>query len=257
LAGFDFPLDIPSYYAAKVGITDFLATLPKFGKYEWLYFYNPAEIPSEISPHRPFYPSKPGNSKRLYLEQGLNLPFQHLFRLCEIAHQNRHAACPLFWTMGGQQVGKAAIPGWDSLISPALDNPELNLKLWLFSGSLTDLCISGNIVVVETYPAEFYGHLVLSFSSPVCKSKRRYDDRKAFAPQLISWAGKHNLDLDESIRHVVEDGFSNLLDGEDRFDAFIGLYGMINVILGNRPAVEPLPYQISKIEGWMFGQEGP
>jgi hypothetical protein len=159
--------------------------------------------------------------------------------------------------MGGQQVVKAAIPGWDSLIEPTLDNPELNLKLWLFSGSLADICNPGNIVVVETYPAENYGHLGLSYSSPVRRSKRRYDDRKAFAPQLISWVEKHYLVLDESIRHVVEDGFSNLLDGENRFDAFIGLYGMINVILGNRPAVEPLPYQISKIEGWMFGQEGP
>ena len=72
-----------------------------------------------------------------------------------------------------------------------------------------------------------------------------------------SLAEEHNLDLDDSIRHLVENWFSNLLDDENRFDAFIGLYGMINVILGNRPAVEPLPYQISKIEGWMFGQEGP
>jgi len=149
--------------------------------------------------------------------------------------------------MGGQQVGKAAISGWDSLIEPTLDNPELNQKPSPFSGSLSDICKPGNIVVVETYPAEHYGHLGLSFSSPVRRSIRRYDDRKAFTLQLISWAGKHNLDLDDSIRHIVEDGSSNLLDGENRFDAFIGLYGMINVILGNRPAVEPLPYKISKI----------
>ena len=42
LAGFDFPIGIPSYYAVKVDITDFLATLLKFGKNDWLQFYNPA-----------------------------------------------------------------------------------------------------------------------------------------------------------------------------------------------------------------------
>lgn len=87
--------------------------------------------------------------------------------------------------MGGQQVGKAAISGWDSLIEPTLDNPELNLKLSPFTCSLSDICKPGNIVFVEIYPAEFYGHLGLSFSSPVRRSKRRYDDRKASALQLI------------------------------------------------------------------------
>jgi hypothetical protein len=75
LAGFDFPIGIPSYYASKAGITDFLATLLLFGQNEWDQFYIPAELPSEIIIHRPFYPNKPGNSKRSYLEHGLKLLF--------------------------------------------------------------------------------------------------------------------------------------------------------------------------------------
>ena len=257
MAGFDFPIGIPLTYAAKAGITDFLTTLALFGHNEWDQFYTPAEHPSQISLHRPFYPSRPGNSRRQYLEDGLDLPFDHLYRLCEVAHENRRAACPLFWTMGGQQVGKASISGWEFLLAPALDDPELYLKIWPFSGSLANICKTSNIVVLETYPAEFYGHLVLSFSLPIRRSKRCQIDRKAFSHQLISWAGDHNLELDDSIKGLIMDGFGNDLGGEDRFDAFVGLYGMINIILGNHTTGEPVTPLSTKIEGWIFGQKQP
>ncbi|OGO13459.1 MAG: hypothetical protein A2029_00915 [Chloroflexi bacterium RBG_19FT_COMBO_47_9] len=52
-------------------------------------------------------------------------------------------------------------------------------------------------------------------------------------------------------------GFGDFPDGEDRFDALVGLYGMINVVLGNHPSGEPVPPHIYKIEGWIFGQEPP
>jgi hypothetical protein len=55
---------------------------------------------------------------------------------------------------------------------------------------------------------------------------------------------------------MLPTGSGNRPDGEDRSDAFIGLYGMINVILGNHPAGEPFLPHISKVEGWIFGQEG-
>jgi len=53
---------------------------------------------------------------------------------------------------------------------------------------------------------------------------------------------------------ALKDGFGASPDGEDRFDAVIGLFGMINVILGNRPAGEPEEEAIRKIEGWILGQ---
>jgi hypothetical protein len=257
LSGFDFPIGIPFNFPLKAGITDFLATLPLFGQNEWDQFYSPAELSSEIKLQRPFYPYKPGNSKRYHLENGLDIPFIQLFRLCETGHNNRRPACPLFWTMGGQQVGKAAISGWHDLLSLALVDKQLNLKIWPFSGSLSHLCQPGNIVAIEIYPAEFYNHLGLSFSSPCRRNKRRPSDRIAFSEQLISWAETHNLDLDDSIRSLIMDGFGDDFEGEDRFDALVSVYGMINVVLGYHPVEEPYLPEISKIKGWIFGQEQP
>lgn len=37
----------------------------------------------------------------------------------------RRAACPLFWTLGGNQAGKAAIAGWRDILQPALLDPVL------------------------------------------------------------------------------------------------------------------------------------
>ena len=43
-----------------------------------------------------------------------------LLRKCEIGRIGRRAACSLFWTLGGNQVGKGAIAGWRDLLGPAL-----------------------------------------------------------------------------------------------------------------------------------------
>jgi hypothetical protein len=159
--------------------------------------------------------------------------------------------------MGSQQVGKAAISGWQSLLAPAINDLAIDLKIWPFSGPIASLCQPGTIVVVETYPAEFYDHLRLSFNAPVRRSKRRQGDRLAFSAQLIDWAQEHELLLAPSLFDCIQDGFGSKLDGEDKFDALVGLYGMLNVILGNRPIKDPTSPVISKIEGWIFGQEQP
>jgi len=255
-AGFDFPIGLPSTYAQKAGISDFLAVLPLLGMGGWQDFYQPATSPAEISLQRPFYPARPGNSRRSHLEGGLELSFAQLHRLCEMAHDNRRAACPLFWTLGSQQVGKAAIHGWQHLLAPALAQPGLNLKIWPFSGHLDELCLPGNIVVVETYPAEFYGHL--GILNPADRmSKRSQADRRFYSEKLLSQAGRLKLDLHPGLIDSIEAGFDNLPDGEDRFDALVGLYGMINVVEGNHSSGEPVPPHISKIEGWIFGQAQP
>jgi hypothetical protein len=80
-----------------------------------------------------------------------------LRRRCELAQPGRRAACSIFWTLGGQQVGKAAIAGWKEVLIPALDDTEIDLRLWPFDGSLSELVARGRVVVAETYPAEFYG----------------------------------------------------------------------------------------------------
>jgi hypothetical protein len=256
LSGFDFPIGLPYKYAEKVKITDFLSALPSFGYKQWNQFFIPAEHHSQIILFRPFYPKKPGDVKRCYIEERLEMPFNHLFRLCESSHKNRRAACPLFWTLGAQQVGKAAIDGWQSLIIPSLIDPTLRFFIWPFSGSLENICQTYNIVVVETYPAEFYGHLGI-LSDRNRKSKRRQLDRIYYADKLINWSEENHLILDDSLKSMIKDGFGDYPESEDRFDALIGLYGMINVVQGNHPTGEPVPSHIAKIEGWIFGQEQP
>jgi hypothetical protein len=59
------------------------------------------------------------------------------------------------------------------------------------------------------------------------------------------------LDLDDSIGHSILHGFCDELDGDDRFDALVGLYGMMNIILGYYPVWEPDPPQVSRVEGWI------
>ena len=44
----------------------------------------------------------------------------HLLRVCELKTEHSQAACSLFWTLGGNQVGKGALTGWQEVIRPAL-----------------------------------------------------------------------------------------------------------------------------------------
>jgi hypothetical protein len=158
--------------------------------------------------------------------------------------------------MGGQQVGKAAISGWRDLLTPALTDPSIDLKIWPFSGSLAKLCQHKATIAVETYPTEFYNHLGLSFSSSGKRSKRRWSDRIACADHLLSWAVDNKIVIDLPVQQIVQNGFGDGPSGEDRFDALVGLYGMINIIQENHPSGEPLSPHISRVEGWIFGQEG-
>ena len=45
-----------------------------------------------------------------------------LLRRCERGGNGHKQACCLFWTLGGNQVGKAAIIGWRDVLAPALRN---------------------------------------------------------------------------------------------------------------------------------------
>ena len=49
------------------------------------------------------------------------------------------------------------------------------------------------------------------------------------------------------------DGFGGGADGEDRFDAVVGLWGMLDVALGNRAPGEP-DDKTTWVEGWILGQ---
>ena len=261
LVGFDFPIGLPLAFALQAGIPDFLDALPGFGLGEWGEFYTVAETADQISLKRPFYPFRPGNSRRFYLVDQLGMAdFYDLRRLCEFPRSGRRAACPLFWTMGAQQVGKAAICGWREVLTPGLLDPALDLAIWPFSGQLAELLHPGRVIVAETYPAEYYADILTDPDSPVRSprfSKRNPQNLQQFALQMLLWADSHNLELDAVLRETIQLGFTPPSAGEDAFDATIGLFGMLSVILGYQPPGEPLGEEIRRIEGWILGQPVP
>lgn len=251
--GLDFPLGLPLKYARLAGIDDFAAVLPQLGLGEWSDFYRAAESKEEVGVKRPFYPQRPGGTRRQHLLDGLGLAhFDDLRRLCDLKQPHRPAAAPIFWTMGAQQVGKAAITGWRDMLVPALRDGELDVALWPFHGDLIDLLQPGRIVVAETYPAECLHHLGIAF--PATASKRRQRDRAAHAAALLAWANATGVTLSPQLQADITAGFGHHADGEDRFDAIVGLFGMLNVVLGKRPSYTPKNPDIRRIEGWILGQ---
>lgn len=254
VVGFDFPIGLPSEYAKLAGITDFLESLLTFGKGYWSEFYDLAEKPSEVSFRRPFYPYRPGGTSHKQLCNALGVPnIDSLRRICERKTPLRGSASPLFWTLGGQQVGRAAIVGWRDLIVPGLSDKSLQILIWPFHGRFHELINPGRIVIVETYPAEACLHIGLT---PPGRgwSKRSQSDRKRISNKLFDWVSKRNVRLSTILENELRSGFGNNKDGEDRFDSVVGLFSMLETVLGFRDTGEPDFSSIRSIEGWIFGQ---
>jgi len=260
LLGFDFPIGLPLHYAEGAGVRDFLSLLPQLGRGDWSDFYLPAERPDQVNWRRPFYPLRArqkGQARICHLLAGLGLEtVNDLRRRCELAQAGRRAASPLFWTVGGQQVGKAAINGWRDVLGPALRSSEMDVAIWPFAGGLFDVLRPGRVVIAETYPAEFYTHLGVRFvHRPGERSgKRVRQARAASAPPLFAWARAARVRLAPALQAQLREGFGLSADGEDRFDAVVGLFGMLNVVLQRRPPGDPTEDDINKIEGWILGQ---
>jgi hypothetical protein len=70
----------------------------------------------------------------------------------------------------------------------------------------------------------------------------------------LDWAGEANVSLSADLRSAIEMGFGPSAQGEDPFDATVGLFGMINILLNKRLPGEPKDEQVRKIEGWILGQ---
>jgi hypothetical protein len=155
----------------------------------------------------------------------------------------------VFWTLGGNQVGKAAITGWSEIISPAITR---GARVWPFDGILAELSGTPGVVIAETYPAEAYHMIEANFQRN--ESKRRPADRKGKAHQILRWANKNGVSLSWEARCAVEDGFGSLRDGEDRFDAFVGLLKMIEVADERRPEASEQHPEVAQWEGWILGQ---
>jgi len=252
LVGFDFPIGLPLAYARKAKITSFLEALAGFGEGEWAAFYHVAETVDEISVRRPFYPARPGGTRREHLTTALGITDLH--RQCDRQTADRRAAAEMFWTLGAQQVGKAALSGWKEILAPAVKlSGVVPLSIWPFSGAFGALLTAGQVVACEAYPAEFYTHLGVRF--PRRASKRVQADRAAHAPSLLAFAEKAGVLLDAALREQILDGFGADAYGEDRFDCTVGLLGMLNVALGYRAPGDPHAPEIQQIEGWILGME--
>lgn len=255
LAGFDFAIGLPRTYSANAGIRDFLTVLPQLGTGAWKDFFQVAGEPSEISLQRPFFPrtaTTKGRVSHAHLCAGLGVRgVDELRRRCDLPGPSRNAAEVMFWTLGPRQVGKAVISGWRDMLQPARREIGDKLLLWPFDGLLETLLAPGRMVVVETYPAEIYRHFGIRVS------KRQQSSRKRAGETLINWARRAGVRLSDQLLAQLRDGFGPLGDGEDDFDAVVGLFGMLNVILGYRTLEEPADPSSCRVEGWMFGCTPP
>jgi hypothetical protein len=173
-----------------------------------------------------------------------------LLRACDCATADRPAAAALFWTLGPNQVGKAAIAAWRDLLVPGLAR-DPTVRLWPFEGSLAALIEPGRVTVAETYPADSLRQLRIRLAG----SKRRRGDRTAVAPGLQAALDGLGAAASPALGDAIADGFGADPAGEDRFDSLIGLLGMLNVIEGRSPDGVPDDPWISRWEGWVLGQK--
>lgn len=248
LIGFDFPIGLPEQYGELTGFSGFEQALREFGRGDWADWYSVAEDRSQISVRRPFYPMRPGGTQRAHLFEGLKVTdASSLLRLCERATEQRQAACMLFWTLGGNQVGKAAISGWREIIVPNLDK----VGLWPFHGALNDLLAKHDVVLSETYPGDVYGQL--GIPRRLGWSKRRQAGRRSVASYLLDWMATRPEIIEKELGAVIERGFREGTEGEDMFDAVVGLMGMLDVITGRRSEGAPQVPAVEKWEGWILG----
>jgi len=250
MAGFDFPIGVPRAYAERAGFARFPEMLLCLGTGLWADFYKPAARPDEISLNRPFYPRAPGGTNKKQLLDGLGMrSAEDLLRLCDQPTSTRGNACEIFWTLGANQVGRAAIHGWSELLAPAVRNGSISI--WPFDGELATLLASAGIIVLEAYPAETYGHLGLSRSF----GKRTCEGRRSQARAILFWCERNGVVLQPNMVADVEHGFGDAKTGEDTFDTFIGLLGMIEAVCDPARCVAPQDPAVRNIEGWTLGTD--
>jgi hypothetical protein len=248
--GLDLPLGLPGVYAERhAGAPDFPGFLRTLSARPG--FFDVAASLDEISPDRPFYPARGlFGMTRASHAAALGLPGPaHLGRRCDLRTASRPAGAPMFWTLGANQAGKAAIGAWRGMLLPALA-AGTRLRLWPFEGPLAALAAPGTLVLAETYPAECYRHIGVRLAG----SKRSRAARAAAAPALSAWAESAGIALAPGLAAAIADGFGADAAGEDRFDCVTGLFGVLNVLLKRRAEAYPADPVLLRWEGWVLGQ---
>lgn len=257
--GLDVPLGVPQAWAARVGARSFRDVLAAIGDNRWPHLLVPAASAADISPLRPFYPRAPGGTRQADVVAGIGLgSVDDLRRGCDHAVPGAMgAAAPVFWLVGAQQVGKAAITAWREVVAPAVALPHV--RLWPMDGALTQLVTTGRTVLAEVYPRAAYTW-PLGFPRAGW-SKRRQDDRRARAAQARAWISASGLriTLDKGMRAALDDGFGQAPSGEDPFDATMGALQMIAVLDGLVPEapagiMDAADSRRRGTEGWILGR---
>lgn len=247
--GVDLPLGVPRAYAALRPELDF----PRFLRVAagWRDFFQVCKTLAQVRNDRPFYPVRgiKGMTRAAHAAAPGLPDAMGLSRLCDRATAERPAAAPVFWTLGANQSGKAAIAAWRDLLAPALLAGE-PARLWPFEGRFCDLLAPGTAAVAETYPAEAQRHLGIRVKG----SKRRQADRAGVAAQLRAAMRELRAQPDSGLRTAIAEGFGPDAGGEDRFDCLLGVLCVLNVLAGNRPDTVPDDPWIKRWEGWVLGQ---
>ncbi len=115
-----------------------------------------------------------------------------------------------------------------------------------------ELLRPGRVVIAETYPAEYYGRVLGERSARW--GKRHQKDRRAVAGAMLRFSDDIDIQCDPGLREAIENGFGSNSDGDDRFDAVVGLFAMLEVVTGRRAAGVPNDENVRKVEGWILGQ---
>ncbi len=247
--GVDFPIGLPRAYAAALPDPDFPTFLSRLR--DTPDFFRVCVSLSEITPERPFYPARGlrGMTRATHAAAlGLANPAA-LSRACDRATAERPAGAPLFWTLGANQTGKAAIAAWRDLLIPALLVTG-QIRLWPFAGPLRELLSPGVVAIAETYPAEALRQLGLRLTG----SKRRQQDRMALRDALHAVMRRLGASPAPSLAALLADGFGADQAGEDRFDCVLGVLCMLNVLAGGRSDTAPEDAWVTRWEGWVLGQ---
>ncbi|MGG5821647.1 hypothetical protein [Falsiroseomonas sp. HW251] len=248
--GLDLPLGVPRGWAAGRAEPGFPALLAGLARDPGFFEVSPTL--ATVSPARPFYPARgvKGMTRAAHAAAlGLDGPMG-LSRLCDRATASRPAGAPVFWTLGANQSGKAAIAAWRDWLAPGLARGA-PVALWPFAGGIHGLLAPGRAVLAEVYPAEALRQLGLRLSG----SKRAQAPRIALADPLRAAMARLRVAPSAALAATIEDGFGADAAGEDRLDCVLGLLCLVAVLDGSRADHIPDDPWIRRWEGWVLGQD--
>jgi hypothetical protein len=257
LIGLDMTLGAPLAWAERAQVTSFRALLAAWlgGDPAWARFGDVARDPDEISLTRPFFPRVAKRGVKLdALVQALGLPdADALRRRCDLPQPGHTTPCPLFWTVGANQVGKATLAGWRELVWPLLTR---GAHLWPHdSADLQALLHSGDITLAEVYPANALRALL---DESALKRHRAAGGKRAIDGRLAAEALlRHDAmrDAPAALLEEVASGFASHGEaGEDPFDALVGALFMLNVLERATKLEVPDDPLMRQVEGFIMNK---